>query len=116
MKTKCQFCEKEIIGRAGIKFCSPICKARKHQENKKASQVEIVEEINKILLKNRMILRETIGNQKQMKTEQIVLSKQGFNFKHFTGMYLNRQGKTYYYVYDFAWMEFSTQEVLIVKK
>ncbi len=32
------------------------------------------------------------------------------------GTYLNKEGKTYRIVYDFAWMDFSDQKVLIVRK
>lgn len=116
MKGNCQHCNKEIIGRAGKKFCSADCKARAHITKKQANKVEIVQEINKILAKNRLILIEIIGEHKQKTVARIQLSKQGFDFKYFTGTYLNRQGKTYHYVYDFAWMEFSTQDIMIVRK
>lgn len=116
MRQKCQYCDKEVLGRSDKKFCSPDCRTRAFLEKKKASQVEIVETINKILLKNRIILAEIMGTNKQKTVSRIELIRQGFNFQHFTGNYLNKQGKYYYYVYDFAWMEFSTQEVLIVRK
>ena len=35
---------------------------------------------------------------------------------YITHYYKNSQGKTYNYVYDFAWMEFSDNEILIVRK
>lgn len=116
MKGKCQYCSKEVTGRADKKFCSPDCKTRSHLVNKKVNQVEIVEIINKILLKNRIILSETMGTQKQKTIPRIELVKAGFNFQYFTGHYLNKQGKYYHYIYDFAWMEFSSQEIMIVRK
>lgn len=116
MKGTCQQCGKDITGRQGKKFCSPDCKAQAHSEKKKANRVEIVDTINKILLKNRSILAEIMGSHKQRTVARIELTKLGFNFQHFTGNYLNRQGKYYHYVYDYAWMEFSSQEVLIVRK
>lgn len=116
MKTNCQFCGKEIVGRQGIKFCSADCKARAHIQKKKANKVEIIEEIDKILHQNRHILTEIMGTQKQMTIPRIELAKQKFDFKYITGIYQNNKGKFYYYIYDFAWMEFSTQEILIIKK
>ncbi|MEM7371786.1 MAG: hypothetical protein AAF587_24435 [Bacteroidota bacterium] len=44
------------------------------------------------------------------------MDKKKFNFNYYTGSYVNSCGKQYYYVYDFAWMEFSDQEVLIFKR
>lgn len=116
MKTNCQFCNKVTVGRAGKKFCSADCKAKAHKQKKNANKVEIVQEINKILAKNRDILLSIIEEHKQKTVPRIQLSKQGFDFKYFTGTYLNRQGKTYHYIYDCAWMEFSTQDIMIVRK
>jgi hypothetical protein len=53
---------------------------------------------------------------KKMMIDRLELDKMGFNFTYITRIYLNKEGKTYHYVYDFAWMEFSKQEVLIIKK
>lgn len=53
---------------------------------------------------------------KKVQFQKLVLIRAGFDFTHFTGTYLNNQGKVYHYVYDFAWMEFSTQEVMVVRK
>ncbi len=116
MNKTCSYCHKKFIGRVDKKFCSPDCKARAHIKRKKAEQVEVVVLVNKILLKNRSILSELMDTNKQKTVSRIDLIKEGFNFQHFTGNYLNKQGKYYYYVYDFAWMEFSGQEVMIVRK
>lgn len=51
----------------------------------------------------------------KMTIARLELAKMGFNFDYITGIYANRQGKAYHNVYDFAWMEFSTQEILIVR-
>jgi len=32
------------------------------------------------------------------------------------GLYHNKDGKIYHLVYDYAWMEFSSQQILVVKK
>lgn len=116
MKGKCQHCNKEILGRTDKKYCSADCRTRAYLERKKESQIEMVEIINKILLKNRMILAEMMGTNKQKTVQRLELIKLGFNFQHFTGIYLNKQGKLYHYIYDFAWMEFSNQEVLLIRK
>jgi hypothetical protein len=52
----------------------------------------------------------------QKKVSRIELEKKRFRFKYLTHFYKNKHGKIYHYVYDFAWMEFSTDEVLILRK
>lgn len=39
-----------------------------------------------------------------------------FQFKFLTHFNINSQGKMYHHVYDFAWMEFSDDEVLTVRQ
>ena len=39
-----------------------------------------------------------------------------FRFKYHTHSHINNKGKTFNYIYDIAWMEFSDDEILIVKK
>jgi hypothetical protein len=55
-------------------------------------------------------------NSQQKKVDRLELEKKKFRFNYFTRSYTNNRGKTYYYVYDFAWMDFSSQEVLIIRK
>ncbi len=44
------------------------------------------------------------------------LVKKKFQFKYLTHYNVNKQGKTYNHIYDFAWMEFSDDEILIVRQ
>ena len=84
---KCLQCSKEIIGRTDKKFCSVTC-----------------------------ILMTIIGSAKQVQLDKLVLIRAKFRFEYHTGHYLNKEGKTYWLVYDFAWMDFSDQKILIVRK
>ena len=56
------------------------------------------------------------NNITQKKVPRLDLELRNFNFNYITGYYINKHGKVYHYVYDYAWMEFSTQEIMIVKK
>ena len=79
---------------------------------KKASEV-----IDEILHRNRSILLEIIGKKKvQIKIDRIILEKKKFRFKYHTHFHVNKSGKMYYYLYDIAWMEFSDDEVLIIRR
>lgn len=115
---QCIICNKPMKGRADKKFCSKKCSNENQRERKKVEVTPEVKTINYILLKNRTILDNLLQGTKEKQVEifKIVLVQLGFNFEYITGYYLNSKNKVYHYVYDYAWMEFSTQKVLVVKK
>jgi hypothetical protein len=112
---KCLICKAPFKGRADKKFCSIDCKNSYHLQLKKANELATAK-VDLLLHRNREILLETLGKDgKQKILSKIELEKKGFVFRYITGYYTNSQGKQYHYVYDFAWMEFTSQEVLIVR-
>ncbi|MBN1250915.1 MAG: hypothetical protein JXR51_12930 [Bacteroidales bacterium] len=116
MSRKCKMCQKEFHGRSDKVFCSIHCKSEYHLKLRRATAKE-VNEINKILARNRSILLEILGkNAVQKKFERLLLDKKKFNYKYHTHILRNSKGKLYFYVYDIAWMEFSDNEILIARK
>ena len=115
MKRNCPQCNATITGRTDKKFCSTACKT-KHHNAIRLPDADIVKEIDWFLHNNRHILMVLSGQKSKIMLPRIVLDQAGFRFNYFTGTYTNNKGKVYYYVYDFAWMEFSTQEIMIVRK
>jgi len=114
-KRKCKICGTPITGRSDKIFCSVKCKNIYHHRLRKNTEIA-VKNIDKILHRNRSILFELMGKQKkQIKVDRIELDKKKFNYKYHTHFYVNSRGKTYYYVYDFAWMSFSDNEIMIRK-
>jgi len=113
---KCKICSKEVSDRTDKKFCSIKCKNYYHINLRKVTH-KAVKQVDVILHRNRSILLEILGKNKvQLKVERIILDKKKFNFKYHTHFQVNSAGKMYLYVYDFAWMEFSDNEVMIVRK
>ena len=55
-------------------------------------------------------------NSSKKKVLKSVLEKKNFKFHYLTGFYENAQNKRYHIVYDFAWMDFKTGEILIVRR
>lgn len=116
MKKECLHCTIEFRGRSDKKFCSTRCKNNYNYTARKSVK-KITITIDKILHRNYEILRTIMGEQrKKMMIERLELEKMGFSFNYITGIYTNSKGKVYHYVYDFAWMQFSTQQIMIVKK
>lgn len=113
---KCKMCPKVIKGRSDKIFCSVACKSAYHFKLRAVNKIA-VKEIDTILHRNRTILLELLGkNRKQIKVKRILLEKKKFNYKYQTHFYINSHNKTYHYVYDFAWMAFSTDEILIIRR
>jgi hypothetical protein len=113
---KCKICNARLIGRSDKKFCSERCKNYYHVNLRKVTVIA-VKEIDGILHRNRAILLEILGkNLMQKKVQRFVLDKKKFNFKYQTHSYINSKNKTMFWVYDFGWMSFSNDDVLIVRK
>ncbi|MCB0634545.1 MAG: hypothetical protein R2824_05355 [Saprospiraceae bacterium] len=115
-KRRCRLCKASFYGRADKIFCTIACKNEYHVRLRRATSYA-VRETDKILHRNRSILLEIMGkNKTQKKVDRLILEKKKFRFNYLTGFYINSRGKTYHYVYDFAWMTFSDQEILIIRK
>ena len=111
----CKICKKEIVGRIDKKFCSLKCKNFYHINLRKVTNNATIT-IDEILHRNRSILLEILGkNIFQKKIKKEILVKKNFKFQYMTHYYVNKNQKMYHYVYDFGWMEFSNDEVLIIK-
>lgn len=114
MKKHCLACQKEFTGRSDKRFCSAACKNGFNNAKRKSTR-DAVREVDGFLHWNREILATVMGGHKKLTLTRLVLDQAGFRWKYCTGTYLNKEGKTYFIVYDYAWMEFSNQEVLLVR-
>jgi hypothetical protein len=113
---KCKICKNEFSGRSNMIFCSVACKSTYHRKLRRVTKSATID-IDEILHRNRSILLEVLGkNGTQKKIKRLILVKKKFQFNYLTHFYINSQGKMYHHVYDFAWMEFSDDEILIVKR
>jgi len=113
---KCKICKKNVHGRSDKLFCSISCKSRYHHSLSKVTK-EAARHIDTILHRNRSILLEIMGKKRlKLKIKRIILEKKKFRFKYHTHSHINSNGKTYNHIYDFAWMEFSDDEILLVRR
>lgn len=114
--SKCKICKQKFNGRSDKLFCSVKCKNIYHTKLRKITQ-SVAIKIDRHLHRNRSILLEILGKTlSQIKISRIELQSRKFMFLYHTHQYINSKGKTMHYVYDLAWMEFSDDEVLIVRK
>jgi hypothetical protein len=114
-KMKCKVCNNIIIGRKGKIFCSLKCKNAFHLILRAVTK-QAAYPLDRILHRNRSILLEIMGpkalKKKVLRSE---LVKKKFQFRFITHYDINSKGKMYHHVYDYAWMEFSDDEVLIIR-
>ncbi|MBL0024306.1 MAG: hypothetical protein IPO98_04485 [Saprospiraceae bacterium] len=112
---QCRLCKQPISGRADKIFCSATCKSQYHIKLNKVT-MNASERIDKILHRNRSILFEIIGkNTSQKRIERQELDAKKFNWQYITHYHINTHNKLVNYIYDFSWMIFSDQKVLIKK-
>lgn len=116
MERKCKICAKPLRGRTDMIFCSTYCKNHYHKHLRYATKQAAIE-INGYLKRNYSILLELLGkNKSQIKVYRNLLEKKKFRFMYHTHYHINSNGKMFHYIYDLAWMEFSDDEILIVRK
>ena len=112
---QCLHCRKRLSGRSDKKFCSINCKNQFSYKNRSRTKTE-VQEVDLILHRNHLILTTLMGDQEKIQIDRMVLARAKFNFQFFTSIYRNKENKIYYLVYNIAWMEFSNQTILIVRR
>ncbi len=117
IRNPCPVCSKPIVGRSDKKFCSLACKNKFHHPAQHR-QGDIIKTVNRFLFQNFKILEAVFKEEKKNKlmVPRILLDKMGFQFNYCTGCYINSKGKLYHYVYDYAWMEFSNQELMLLRQ
>jgi hypothetical protein len=111
----CPICNAKVLGRADKLFCGIACKNTFNYQQK-ASNQSATKDIDGYLHRNREILALLMGSASKITLEKIVLDRTGFKYPYHTSHYINKEGKTYWLVYDYAWMDFANGSVLIVKR
>jgi hypothetical protein len=115
MKKNCLQCETPFQGREDKRFCSAACK-NKHFNILRKTTNDTTSEIDAYLHRNHQILATLMGEERKVTLDKLVLVRTGFKFEYMTGIYFNKENKMYRLVYDFAWMDFYDQKILIIQK
>lgn len=110
----CFECGTKIFGRNDKKFCSDQC--RNSYNNKLNSDSNnYIRTINNTLRKNRRILEKLTPNGKS-KTTRTKLNEYGFDFNFHTNTYTTKAGATYYFCYEFGYLELDNDWFALVKR
>lgn len=113
MKT-CLECGEKIVGREDKKFCSDGCRNSYNNKMNK-DHTNLMRNINNKLRKNYRVLAE-LNPEGKTKTNRNKLLSKGFDFELITSIYKTKTGNTYYFVYDYGYMELENEQYILVKK
>ncbi len=102
MERYCLDCGVKLIGRTDKKFCSDQCRNTYNNRLNK-DETAYMKNVNRTLRKNRRILKELNPNGKAKVNKQTLLAR-GFIFKYFTHIFKNKEGKIYYFCYEYAYL------------
>ncbi|TNJ42476.1 hypothetical protein KFZ70_14995 [Tamlana fucoidanivorans] len=114
--TLCLACNKPLKGRSDKKFCDAQCRSIYHNKNRAPHEMQM-QEINKILRKNRGLLAQFCPSGKST-VKKSVLHQLGFSFIYFTDMFPFKTG-TYFFCYDYGYLpiqEKGQDKLLIIQK
>lgn len=114
-KRLCQLCNSPIVGRADKKFCDHQCRNDFNNRNN-APANKLVRNTNRILKKNRRILKELTPQNKEVKVPVMELSKRGFSFDYFTNAFTTETNKTYHFCYDYGYAELDEMHCALIRK
>ncbi|MBD98938.1 MAG: hypothetical protein CMO34_03770 [Verrucomicrobia bacterium] len=114
MEKACANCGEELFGRVDKKFCSDQC--RNTYNNKlHGKDNNFVRNTNRILRKNRKIL-ESLTTKEKPRANKDKMMVMGFNFNYYTNQYITKDGRTYYYCYEYGYLPLENDWYAIVKK
>jgi hypothetical protein len=110
----CLNCNEVVRGRSDKKFCDDQCRSAYNNEIN-TDDISLVRDTNKILRKNRGILKSLNTSGKTIVQRKEML-KQGFDFGYFTGVLRTVKGSNYFFCYEMGYLSLKADEVLLVKK
>ncbi len=114
MKKICPECGTEYFGRKDKKYCSDQC--RNSFNNRKGGQTNtLINQINRILRKNRLIL-SALNPDGKVKVRKSKLAEKGYQFQYHTNTYTTRAGRIYYFCYDHGYIELENDWLTLVVK
>lgn len=111
----CIACGKILKGRMDKKFCDDSCR-NNYNNQLKAESTNYMRNIMNALKKNRLILRDMLGNEEMMKTTKERLLNKGFQFKFHTHLYENKKGGIYTFCFEYGFLTMDNDWFLIVKR
>ena len=112
MERYCLECGTRLMGRIDKKFCNDQCRNNYNNRINK-DENSIMTAINRTLRKNRRILKALNPNGKA-RVKRKLLERAGFDFKYFTNIYKTKEGKIYYFCYEYGYLQLENDYLALV--
>ncbi|MBK0379361.1 DUF2116 family Zn-ribbon domain-containing protein [Mucilaginibacter segetis] len=107
------------VGRKDKKFCDDTCRTN-YNNNKDKTELSVgdyIKKIQNILEKNRQILDEVLGPDRDKRSiDKRDLLGRGFNVKYFTSRAPTRQGDIYCFCFELGFREFEDETIMVVRR
>ncbi len=113
MERVCLECGTILLGRIDQKFCNDQCRNTFNNRINK-DETSYMKNIGRVLRKNRRILKK-LNPTGKAKANKIVLISMGFNFMFFTNVYKTRQGKVYYFCFEYGYLPLKNDYFALIK-
>ncbi|PWH85572.1 hypothetical protein [Brumimicrobium oceani] len=110
----CPNCEEEFEGRRNKKFCSVSCKNQFHNEEYRNANHTVIN-LNKTLLKNRVILKDLFKVYRSSAIPLTILEAHGFNSRFHTHLFNAPSGDRYTMVYEVGYKTSFDNQIHIVE-
>lgn len=111
----CLFCGSQLKGRIDKKFCDDQC--RTAFNNRLKSDDAFMRNINNVLRKNRLILKELIpAAEGKIRISKQKLQEKGYNFIYHTHQYTTKTGNTYFFCYEYGYLILDSGYVMAVRR
>ncbi|WP_099367337.1 hypothetical protein [Sphingobacterium sp. 1.A.4] len=110
----CSECHRIIKGRSDKKFCDDNCR-NVFNNRKNSNDEDVLRKINRKLKRNRRILETFLGEEKMVKVNKVKLLSEGFSIDYHTHILNTNKGQTYYFSYEYGFLEIENGMMLIVK-
>lgn len=114
MERLCLDCGTPVKGRTDKKYCDDLCR-NNYNNHLKAEDNSFLNEVNRVLKKNRDILRLK-NPEGKTKVKREVLLRKGFDFNYHTHTYATQKGTTYIFCYEQGYLPLENDEYLLVKR
>jgi hypothetical protein len=111
----CLSCNRQIRGRTDKKFCDDQCRST-YNNQLKTTDGKQVKNINNRLLRNRSILKQTLGALEKVIVPRNKLEMQGYLFSYHTHTITDKKGNTLFFCYEYGYSSLSNERCLIVKQ
>ena len=108
----CLQCGDKIVGRIDKKFCDAQCRNSYNNKIKRETEKQIIE-INRILRKNRKILRQ-FNPEGKTTVRKEYLEKLDFDFRFHTHTYTTTNHNTYKFCYEYGYLELKEENKFLI--